>query len=1171
MKEKMYHIRLRLSSLIIMSLLILLLFASCKGVMPLHSVTLMDGEKVISTQSVLTGGRPSFPPTELEEGYEAVWSSSDGNVFGADDRVTSDITLYLSIAPIKYPIVYDAAGGILPEGNPDHTTVLSDTFTLLPATRDGADFLGWIDENGNSVTEVGAKSGALKLTATWGLETFSITYNTLGGPLPENPSTYTVDDGALALLPSDIRGYTFLGWMTQDNRLVNSLEGLTGDLTLTASREITQFPIIYNLDGGTNNAVNPTKYTINDQIDILPPERNGYFFKGWLVNEATSPVTEYEIKPDSVGSLEFTALWEAKPATLTVISGDDTLLEFDTCFDATHAREEFGIQKPGHSTVFYVTSPAEPLSFPIRITSEHMVISVSFIPIKYTLYLDYGDGNTVNYREFTVNDADIPLPIPDEKQGFTFLGWSDGDKILSSLQGGTIGDVSLSAEFKRNSYAVNLDTVGGNELSPVMIPFDTEITVTSVPTREGKSFGGWYWDPYYSRPFDGGKMPAAPITLYAKWFAAGVADIVYSANIPGVAVTASHPSGSSHVGGTKITLSTPLCSATHVFSHWTLNGDKYSTSSEITVTVDGTDLALVACYTEATIYTLDIAADSDLVIPSSAAIAYLDGCEIISEDQSYSVGALTVFDSFLDPLGEGLHLFSLTEDGDMSYVFIYLTDSSPLPEIRIDFDSAYPNAVIRCEIDPSAEYTYTVNGGSPLPFTNRAIIPAPNRAEVLTVTVIRNDNGKSSTVTVDGIEQRHESYYQSCFTYGGSTYDFVVESERELEIITEYACFALIVSSPEYVNDGEYCATLDFIVSGAYAEQFNADRSVSLSRALDRVSIPYQPRYVTSSFSNDENLVRLRIYYKWLNTQPTDHEKTLLPDSSGLLSEGARPDDFNGFYIESCEKTQLIRSMYELESLPFGVRPIFDSTGESQRARLLYETAKSVLRTYVDDGMDDFEKASVFYNYLALTVTYDHTLANSTEKGIELGKYTGYTAYGALVDHLSVCDGYASAYRLLCIIEGIPCEEIVGTSEGTGHAWNKVFIEGKWYGVDSTWSRLNDTHVSHRYLFMNEATLIKTGHVENHSDDYESYVSLIASGEGDYYDIFGSVLTEKAQLTDKVKKARDNGFTVVELRNDTDLTVAQLFEGYYLNDFGVSSLSYLSVTGTDIIFVIFQP
>ncbi len=60
---------------------------------------------------------------------------------------------------------------------------------------------------------------------------------------------------------------------------------------------------------------------------------------------------------------------------------------------------------------------------------------------------------------------------------------------------------------------------------------------------------------------------------------------------------------------------------------------------------------------------------------------------------------------------------------------------------------------------------------------------------------------------------------------------------------------------------------------------------------------------------------------------------------------------------------------------------------------------------------------------------------------------------GGLLDKKSVCRGYSVILRNALISCGIDCECIAGYSEGEGHAWNKVKINGEWFNVDATWDR----------------------------------------------------------------------------------------------------------------------
>ena len=48
------------------------------------------------------------------------------------------------------------------------------------------------------------------------------------------------------------------------------------------------------------------------------------------------------------------------------------------------------------------------------------------------------------------------------------------------------------------------------------------------------------------------------------------------------------------------------------------------------------------------------------------------------------------------------------------------------------------------------------------------------------------------------------------------------------------------------------------------------------------------------------------------------------------------------------------------------------------------------------------------------------------------------------------CAGISSAFYVLCKANKIPCRYIIGWTEDSCHAWNRVKIKGRWYYVDAT-------------------------------------------------------------------------------------------------------------------------
>lgn len=104
----------------------------------------------------------------------------------------------------------------------------------------------------------------------------------------------------------------------------------------------------------------------------------------------------------------------------------------------------------------------------------------------------------------------------------------------------------------------------------------------------------------------------------------------------------------------------------------------------------------------------------------------------------------------------------------------------------------------------------------------------------------------------------------------------------------------------------------------------------------------------------------------------------------------------------------------------------------------LNRKTKQILTSLSLSGRSDYDKVKQVHDYLVKHVEYN-----------TLG--TGFSAYSALIDKKSVCQGYSLAMYKLLTEAGISCRIITGKGNGVSHAWNIVAINGVWYNIDVTW------------------------------------------------------------------------------------------------------------------------
>lgn len=143
-----------------------------------------------------------------------------------------------------------------------------------------------------------------------------------------------------------------------------------------------------------------------------------------------------------------------------------------------------------------------------------------------------------------------------------------------------------------------------------------------------------------------------------------------------------------------------------------------------------------------------------------------------------------------------------------------------------------------------------------------------------------------------------------------------------------------------------------------------------------------------------------------------------------------------------------------------------------------------VKKSVVTKGMSDEEKVLAYHEYLTSTISYDTQCFAS---GVSESGHS-YDMYGALVEHVAVCAGYAEAMLYFLKYEGIPCGIV--SSENVDHAWNIVYIDGQWYHVDVTWDDpINDVpgRALHTYFLvsfdtMNNRSVETSGEAGDRSD-----------------------------------------------------------------------------------------
>ena len=119
--------------------------------------------------------------------------------------------------------------------------------------------------------------------------------------------------------------------------------------------------------------------------------------------------------------------------------------------------------------------------------------------------------------------------------------------------------------------------------------------------------------------------------------------------------------------------------------------------------------------------------------------------------------------------------------------------------------------------------------------------------------------------------------------------------------------------------------------------------------------------------------------------------------------------------------------------------------------RKLYEQADAALKKIIKPGMTAEQKVKAIHDHVALSLYYLGRANAKRPKGIEQLKYS--IDPDMILKAVNMKAGfythYAGYFDALCERAGIPCYTILGYANSKSHAWNLVYVNGKWLHVDT--------------------------------------------------------------------------------------------------------------------------
>ncbi|XP_066477593.1 kyphoscoliosis peptidase [Tiliqua scincoides] len=144
-----------------------------------------------------------------------------------------------------------------------------------------------------------------------------------------------------------------------------------------------------------------------------------------------------------------------------------------------------------------------------------------------------------------------------------------------------------------------------------------------------------------------------------------------------------------------------------------------------------------------------------------------------------------------------------------------------------------------------------------------------------------------------------------------------------------------------------------------------------------------------------------------------------------------------------------------LKSIPLDLKQF-----EKLDAYAIKVTTKSsveeLVKTLLRVAHNDLEKVRAIWTWICHHIAYDIV-------GFFHKDEQSFKPKDVLHSGKSICEGYAGLFEQMCSLAGVQCMNLSGYSKGHGyrtgqtftgecdHAWNAVYLDGRWHLVDSTW------------------------------------------------------------------------------------------------------------------------
>ena len=437
---------------------------------------------VLSTSVYVSVFRVAIPNSHYQDAIELIEEQQYDDAVELLETAKQEALFAKTISKIEKAIDSAKAAKALAKAAEEAAKAIEQAITDAPSTIENSSYNKAVEEllaSGLAVELVYQPNGGILLHDETTLDTTEFLYGT--------------KDSFDQIFNSKKTGYRFVGWSCEKHEYQHSNQ--TFQIVLNANWSEKEYVIEYNLGGGT--ASNVAEYGVEDEAFTLTnPQRTGYTFVGWTGTDLSQPTMNVTIPTGSHGDRTYTANWQANTYSVSFdpAGGSCTTTEKTYTYDSSATLPT--PQRDAYTFVGWYNG-TQMVSSGTWKTASNGTLVAKWTPITYQITYNLGKvpAPNSNKTQFTVESDTITLSNLWYNY-CAFEGWysdSDFTNKVTSIPGGTTGNITLYAKWNIKTFAIEYDWNGGDEVTSAKKTYTVLDLPISLSTPQKSEHSFYYW------------------------------------------------------------------------------------------------------------------------------------------------------------------------------------------------------------------------------------------------------------------------------------------------------------------------------------------------------------------------------------------------------------------------------------------------------------------------------------------------------------------------------------------------------------------------------------------------------------------------------------------------------------------------------------------------------